>query len=283
MAYLRWPLWLKDHYREIQGNALPTTQLIREKGLNTVCQAANCPNRSECFGNGTATFLIMGSTCTRDCRFCNIQSGAPEPLDHDEIARIVESVGIMGLKYVVITSVTRDDLPMGGAEHFHRLAVELKNRYPEIKLEFLIPDMQGNESAMQMIADSPLDILNHNVETVAELYSQVRPQADFDRSLNVLAFFHARDMITKSGIMTGLGESFEQLKKTMGEIRRVGVSILTIGQYLQPSLRHFPVKKYYTFEEFDVLRDAALQEGFEEVYSGPFVRSSYRAHETKLV
>ncbi len=281
--FLRWPNWLKELYREKRGDIGEMQQLVKAKGLHTVCQEAHCPNIRECFGSGKATFLIMGNKCTRNCRFCNIGSGIPSPLDPNEISHIIESINVMKLNYVVITSVTRDDLEDGGAGFYSELVNAIRDEYPNIGIELLIPDFKGDVRAMAKLVDQPLDVLNHNVETVPHLYSSVRPQANFETSLFVLDYYKKAGFITKSGVMTGLGETIPELLETFSRLVDINVDILTIGQYLQPSLKHFPVQKYYTIEEFDLLREKALALGFKEVFSGPFVRSSFKADETKLV
>ena len=283
MEFLRWPQWLKEYYKNKKGDIHKVSHLIKLKELHTVCQEAHCPNIRECFGSGKATFLIMGNTCTRNCRFCNIDSGIPGPLDFTELDHIIETIRIMKLRYIVVTSVTRDDIADGGASFFSRLAFKIKQEFDNVNVEFLIPDFQGKEKAMEILADAPFEILNHNIETVPELYTDIRPQADFEGSLKVLRFFNKKNFITKSGVMVGLGERKNEIKKTFKKIRDTGTDILTIGQYLQPSLRHYSVKRYYTLKEFNKLRDIALELGFKEVFSGPFVRSSYMAETTNLV
>ncbi|MCD6578254.1 lipoyl synthase [bacterium] len=281
--FLRWPNWLKELYKEKRGDPGEIQKLIKLKDLHTVCQEAHCPNIRECFGSGKATFLIMGNKCTRNCRFCNIGSGTPSPLDISEIDHIIDSIGIMGLNYIVITSVTRDDLHDGGAGFYSDLVLRIRERYPNIGIELLIPDFKGEIGSLEKLVHAPLDILNHNVETVPYLYNAVRPQANFETSLFVLDYYKKSGFITKSGVMVGLGETIQELLETFSRLVRIDTDILTIGQYLQPSLEHYPVKKYYSLEEFDILRDKALDLGFKEVFSGPFVRSSFKADETKLV
>ena len=281
--FLRWPPWLKDLYKEKRGDMSEIQHLIKLKGLHTVCQEAHCPNIRECFGSGKATFLIMGNKCTRNCRFCNIGSGKPSPLDYGEIKHIIESIAIMKLNYVVITSVTRDDLTDGGAGFYRDLVNAIRENYPNIGIELLIPDFQGKIPALKKLVGQPFDVLNHNVETVPHLYSAVRPQADFETSLFVLDFYKKAGFITKSGVMVGLGETIPELLETFSRLVEVNVDILTIGQYLQPSLKHYSVQKYYTIKEFDYLKDEALKMGFKEVFAGPFVRSSFKANETQLV
>jgi lipoic acid synthetase len=256
--------------------------IIGKRGLHTVCQEAACPNQFECFSSHTATFLIMGSRCTRDCRFCNIQSGTALPiLDPGEPARVAEAVMQMKLRYVVITSVTRDDLPDGGASHFAETIFEIRKRGPDVRIEVLIPDFLGDAAALRSVLEAGPDVLNHNVETVPRLYPQVRPQAIYQRSLTLLkAVSEFRPAIpSKSGLMLGLGERFREVRQTLEDLNHNGCRFLTVGQYLQPSRDHLPVQRYVTPEEFDKLRETALAIGFEEVACGPFVRSSYHARE----
>jgi lipoic acid synthetase len=256
--------------------------LIEDGRLHTVCQEAACPNQFECFSNHTATFLIMGDRCTRNCRFCNVEPGAaPAPLDTDEPARVAEAVEQLGLHYVVITSVTRDDLPDGGAGHFAATIREVRKRRPDSMIEVLIPDFMGDAEALRTVLDASPDVLNHNIETVPRLYPQVRPQAVYGRSLALLkAVSRYRPAIPpKSGLMVGLGESHKEIRQTLTDLHQSGCRLLTIGQYLQPTLNHLPVQRYVTPEEFEQLGDMARGMGFEAVASGPFVRSSYHARE----
>lgn len=254
-------------------------RLVGDTKLHTVCSEAHCPNQFECYGKGTATFMIMGERCTRNCRFCAVGHGTIEPLDDNEPERIAAAVAEMGLDYTVLTSVTRDDLPDGGAHHFVKTIAAIRTRCPDTLVEVLIPDLQGDEAALEAICRIHPAVLNHNVETVESLYSQVRPQAIYERSLELLRRVKRNDpdQVTKSGLMVGLGETRDELVKTMGDIRDAGCELLTIGQYLQPSVEQLPVKLYVPPEEFDELRDIGLQLGFKAVASGPHVRSSYRA------
>jgi lipoic acid synthetase len=256
--------------------------LIKKGRLHTVCQEAACPNQFECFSNHTATFLIMGDRCTRNCRFCNVETGTrPAPLDSDEPARVAEAVEQLGLHYVVITSVTRDDLPDGGAGHFAATIHEIRKRRPDSVIEVLIPDFLGDAAALRTVLDAGPDVLNHNIETVARLYPQVRPQAVYRRSLALLEAVsrHRPAIPPKSGLMVGLGETLQEIRQTLTDLRQSGCRFLTIGQYLQPTLDHLPVRRYVTPEEFEELGDVARGMGFEAVASGPFVRSSYHARE----
>ncbi len=256
-------------------------QLMRGKALHTVCEEAQCPNLGECWGKGTATFLMMGDTCTRSCGFCDIQTGRPNPLDWAEPNRIAESVRAMGLQHVVITSVNRDDRPDGGAPLFAMVIRRIRQLQPGCSAEVLIPDFKGSEWALKIVMDAQPEILNHNVETVPRLFKVVQPQDRYQWALDTLG--NAKSMqplvLTKSGIMLGLGETIEEVLQTMADLVNIGVDILTLGQYLQPSKRHLPIARYYTPAEFDELREAGLNMGFKWVESGPLVRSSYRAAE----
>lgn len=252
--------------------------------LYTVCQEAKCPNLWECFSRKTATFLLMGPRCTRNCRFCAVEQGPSRPPDPEEPARVAEAVKGMGLSYVVITSVTRDDLSDGGAGHFASTIEEIRKRMPRALVEVLIPDLQGSPDALRRVLKARPDLLNHNLETVARLYPSVRPGAIYDRSLELLrrAREYEPDIPTKSGLMLGLGESDEEIKKTLDDLLRVGCNTLTLGQYLRPSKDHLPVGRFVHPDEFDGWREFALKMGFSGVASGPFVRSSYHAKELFL-
>ncbi len=272
------PPWLK---RRIPAGASSrkVPDLLRKGGLHTVCEEALCPNQGECFSRGTATFLILGDRCTRDCRFCSVAQGPSGPPDPEEPARVADAVREMGLHYVVITSVTRDDLGDGGAGLFARTIREIRERTPETLIEVLIPDFQGDEHALHTVLDARPDVLNHNLETVPRLYPSVRPEAVYRRSLELLERVEAYDsgIPTKSGLMLGLGESSEEIRRTLRDLRQAGCSLLTLGQYLQPTRRHLPVHRFVHPDEFEEWRRVALDLGFAEVASGPFVRSSYRA------
>ena len=276
---LRKPKWFKQGIRSTpEGKRVRS--LLSSLNLNTVCTEAACPNRSRCYAEGTATFLILGKTCTRNCRFCNIGTGKPEPVDPTEPERVARASKGMGLSHVVITSVTRDDLPDGGARHFAETVRWIRDLLPDASIELLVPDFGGSMESLQMVLDSSPDVLNHNVETVASLYPKVRPEADYDRSLDVLRRSSEEGFVTKSGIMVGLGESAEQIDETIADIADTGADILTIGQYLQPSPKHYPIKRYVPPEEFDLLAARGNDLGIERVVSGPLVRSSFRAGET---
>ena len=277
---LRKPDWLKQRlpsgpeFEKIRG-------MIHKDRLHTVCQEAGCPNIWECFSHHTATFLIMGSRCTRNCRFCAVTEGPLEPPDPEEPARVAKAARKMGLKYVVVTSVTRDDLPDGGAGIFAETIEKIRQEIPDVCVEVLIPDFQGSKGALETVLNAYPDVLNHNIETVPRLYPEVRPQADYRRSLDLVQYAHEYDpaLLTKSGIMLGLGEYQAEISLTLEDMLKAGCRMLTLGQYLQPSKDHLPVKRYIPPEEFDEWRKTALQMGFAEVASGPFVRSSYHARE----
>ena len=275
---LKKPEWLKIRVSDIE-QIEETTNLIRKLSINTVCDSAECPNLGECFGKKTATFMIMGNICTRRCRFCAVTKGDATPLDPLEPERIGQACKEMGLKHVVVTSVTRDDLDDGGAGHFVRVMQEIRKNNPQSTVELLIPDLAGNWEALKMIVDAKPEILNHNIETVPELYETVRPKAIYKRSLQLLkkAKEFNPKLITKSGIMLGLGENEEQVLKVMDDLRSVDCDILTIGQYLQPSTEHIELKEYIRPEIFEAYKQIAEEKGFKYVASGPFVRSSYNA------
>ena len=255
--------------------------LVKKHQLSTVCEEAKCPNMSECWSHGTATIMLMGSVCTRACRFCSVDPGNPKGwLDLEEPQKAAETVEIMKLDYVVLTSVNRDDLPDGGANHYAKAIQCIKSRCPQVKVEALTPDFQGKHGDIQILLDSGVDVFAQNVETVKRLTHPVRDnRASYEQTLNVLQFAkqYRPDVLTKTSLMLGLGETDEEIIETMDNIRSVGVDILTLGQYLQPTKNHLPVQRFVTPETFNLLRDIGLQKGFYEVASGPFVRSSYRA------
>lgn len=280
------PAWLKRSLpRGPEYEAV--RKLISSSKLTTVCQEAKCPNMWECFSKKTATFMILGSRCTRNCRFCNVKCGVPDPINKKEPQKIARAAEELNLKYVVITSVTRDDLPDGGAGHFAETIREIRKRLSgKTKIEVLIPDFQGNFTALKTVMNAEPDVLNHNIETVPSLYKTVRPQAVYQRSLellerakNIQRSRGNRIITVKSGIMTGIGETRNELEKTFMDLQEHGCTILTIGQYLQPSKKHPPVVKYYTPEDFKELKKTAESLGFKKVSSGPFVRSSYQANQ----
>ncbi|MBO2532930.1 lipoic acid synthetase [Planifilum fulgidum] len=281
MKYERKPEWLKvrlttnENFHEIK-------RMMRSKTLHTVCEEARCPNIYECWGmNRTATFMILGDICTRACRFCAVKTGLPTELDWQEPERVAETVEKMGLKHAVVTSVARDDLKDGGAAIFAATIRAIRKRNPLTSVEVLIPDFQGNWDALKTVMDERPDILNHNVETVRRLSDRVRAKAKYDRSLELLrrAKEMQPDIPTKSSIMVGVGETWDEILETMDDLRANRVDILTIGQYLQPTKKHLSIERYYTPEEFALLKEEGLKRGFSHVESGPLVRSSYHAHE----
>jgi lipoic acid synthetase len=275
----RLPSWLKRHLPRGNENFF-THNLLRELRLETVCENARCPNRPECYSRRTATFMILGNVCTRPCGFCSVPRGRPEGLEDDEPERVAEAAHRLGLRHVVITSVTRDDLPDGGAEHFYRCILAVRHR-TGAAVEVLTPDFLGDGAAIDRVLDARPEVYNHNVETVPRLYKKVRGRADYQRSLDLLARVKRRspDTMTKSGLMLGLGETTEELLEVLADLRGVGCDALTLGQYLAPTLKHIPVARYVPPEEFDDLAFLARSLGFAHVASGPFVRSSYHAEE----
>ena len=278
VKHRRHPDWLRVKIPSgVTYNQIRTT--LTENRVSTVCEEAKCPNIAECYGRGTATFLIMGNVCTRKCSYCNIHSGIPEELDRNEPGKIADTVHKLNLSYAVITSVTRDDLPDYGAEHFYNTVTEIRKLRPECKTEILTPEFNGDLKRLERVLDSSPYIFNHNIETVRNLFPHVRPGGSYELSLKVLE--HAGNSLPniKSGIMIGLGETIYQIRKTLHDLRRAGVAILTIGQYLQPKAGLSEVKKYYTIQEFDEIKEEALEIGFSRVFSGPLVRSSYHAEE----
>ena len=273
----RLPDYLK---RNIIDNEKTKTvrRILKTKCLNTVCDGARCPNKNECYEHHTATFLIMGNVCTRNCKYCNISTAKPEPLDKNEPKHIAEAVQELGLKYVVITSVTRDDLPDGGANHFAECIKEIRNLSPDIKIEILTPDFQRKDGALDIIIEAHPDVFNHNIETTRSVFKTARPLGNYDLSLNVLKYIKQNsDIKTKSGLMVGLGESMEDIEQTLIDLKNVECDILTIGQYIQPSKQHLEVVKYYTLEEFEELKQLAQKIGLNKYQIGPLVRSSYNA------
>jgi lipoic acid synthetase len=275
----RLPIWLRrSHTNFIAVHELKTQ--LRELRLHTVCESARCPNMHECFGRGTATFMILGNLCTRGCGFCSVpKSRHPGLLDPEEPANVARMAAAMRLRHVVITSVNRDDLEDGGAQHFARTVTEVRRALPEARVEVLTPDFQGNLSAVAQVLDAGPHIFNHNMETVERLYPRVRPQADYNQSLEVLAFAkrYRPKTLTKSGAMLGLGETHEEIERLMRDLRASDVDVATLGQYLQPTRRNLPVADYVTPEQFESWRDFGLSLGFKMVFSGPLVRSSYMA------
>ncbi|HVO35942.1 MAG TPA: lipoyl synthase [Gemmatimonadales bacterium] len=276
----RKPPWLKvkapggPNYAQVR-------HVMQELKLTTVCEEAHCPNVGECWEHRAATFMILGDVCTRNCAYCAVAHGTPRTLDVDEPRRLAEAVAAMGLKYIVVTSVDRDDLPNGGAEQFADVVKQTRLRLPDTAVELLIPDFKGNEAALRIVVEAKPDILNHNLETVRRLYRLARPGGRYDRALELLARAKTLEsaLPTKSGLMVGLGEEWEELLTAMRDLRGVGVDLLTIGQYLRPSAAHLPVARFYTPDEFADLRRLGLQMGYRHVESGPLVRSSYHAWE----
>lgn len=255
-------------------------KILKTKCLNTVCENARCPNKNECYTKNTATFLIMGNNCTRNCRYCNITCERPEPLDINEPLHIAEAVKDLGLKYSVITSVTRDDIPDGGAEHFANCIYKIRELTPDVKIEILTPDFKGSKDSLDKIIKASPDVFNHNIETVRKVFKTARPQGNYDTSLEVLKYIKENsNLLTKSGLMIGLGETLDDIEETLTDLKNVDCDILTIGQYIQPSKQHLEVKKFYTEDEYENLRNLAQKIGFKHYQIGPLVRSSYRAAE----
>jgi lipoic acid synthetase len=272
------PPWLKQRIPS-GGVFQKVRKLLEEGGLHTVCQQALCPNLGECFSRGTATFLILGDRCTRNCRFCAVAHGPKGPPDPDEPRRVAEAVQQMGLRYVVVTSVTRDDLPDGGAGHFAETIRAIRDRIPAVRIEVLIPDFQGDGEALATVLKAGPHVVNHNVETVPRLYALARPEADYNRSLGLLEKLNdmAPRLLTKTGLMLGLGESPEEVRQVLSDLLQVDCRLLTLGQYLRPSREHLEVARYVPPEEFEDWRRIALEMGFTGVASGPLVRSSFHA------
>ncbi len=279
-ALTRKPAWLK--VRAPGGaNYVEVKRLMRDLELHTVCEEAHCPNVGECWEHRAATFMVLGDVCTRNCAYCAVAHGTPRPYDPDEPVRLADAVAQMGLRHVVITSVDRDDLPNGGAEIFAQCVVEIRRRLPDTSVELLIPDFKGSDAALELVVEVRPDILNHNLETIDRLYRVARPGGRYARALRLLrrAKEMAPDQVTKSGIMCGLGEEWDELMGAMRDVRTQGVEILTLGQYLRPSGGHLPVARYYRPAEFAQLRETGMAMGFRHVEAGPLVRSSYHAWE----
>lgn len=273
---MRKPEWLKIKL----PRGFKTSQvvgLLNQHGLNTICSSGLCPNKGECWGRGTATFMIGGSVCTRNCRFCNVAGGKPEPLNPKELTDIVESVKRLNLKHIVLTSVDRDDLPDYGAAHWCKIIEMLKKECPGVTMEVLIPDFRGREDLIQTIIDLKPEVISHNMETVRRLTPEVRSVATYDTSIGVIRQISGSGVRSKSGIMLGLGETEDEILETMKDLREAGCEVLTIGQYLQPSRKHYPVKEYVTPEKFEEYGRKGREMGFKHVESGPLVRSSYHA------
>lgn len=277
---MRIPPWLRVKLPSTKGFAC-TSSLLRDLDLNTVCQSARCPNTWECFSRSVATFLILGRECTRNCAFCNINPGIQLPPDADEPRRVAEGAARLGLKHIVVTSVTRDDLPDGGAEHFAETIRQVKGKVPGCTVEVLIPDFQGDAAALEIVLAAGPDVLNHNVETVPRLYASIRPQADYAQSLELLRRVagHASRIPAKSGLMVGLGETDEELQAVIRDMHGAGCSMITVGQYMRPSRNHPAVTRYMPPEEFDALAEFGRSIGVAKMFCAPLVRSSYHAAE----
>lgn len=278
----RRPEWLKVKLPTGENFAY-LKNLVSKKKLNTVCEDARCPNMAECWHRKTATFMILGETCTRSCGFCSVKLGKPDALDYDEPRRVAESVKELGLKHAVITSVNRDDQKLGGADIFAMTIKQIRELQPECKVEVLIPDFRGVWEALDVVIEARPDILNHNIETVPRLYHFVRPQADYERTLELLQRGKDAGLITKSGFMVGLGESDEEVLSLMKDLKRVNCDIVTIGQYLRPTKDHLPVQRYVHPDLFRMYKNKGIEMGFKHVESGPLVRSSYHADEQTVV
>ena len=272
----RRPEWLK--VRAPGGETYTQLKtMMRSKQLHTVCEEAHCPNIGECWHHGTATFMILGDTCTRSCGFCAIKTGRPFHTNPDEPREVADAVGKMGITHAVITSVNRDELPDQGSNIWAQTITEVKNLNPDVRVEVLIPDFKGDEICLQRVLDAQPHVLNHNIETVPRLYMTVRPQAKYERSLYVLDYSKKHGFMTKTGIMVGIGEKFDEVIEVMKDLTSISVDIMTIGQYLQPTKEHLPVDRYVTPEEFETYKRIGKELGFRHVESGPLVRSSYRA------
>ena len=278
------PSWIKmqlpvaEEYKKLK-------QLIQKNNLNSVCEEASCPNIGECFSHGIATFMILGDICTRRCPFCDVAHGRPESVNENEPKHLAEAISKLGLKYVVITSVDRDDLRDGGAQHFADCIKMIREQNPSIKIEILVPDFRGRmNKAIDILITQPPDVFNHNLETIPRLYKNVRPGSDYQHSLNLLKDFKGKfpEIPTKSGLMLGLGESYEEIIQVLEDLKKHQVDMVTMGQYLQPTIHHLPVERYLNPDEFESLRQDALKMGFQSVASAPMVRSSYHADKQAL-
>ncbi|MFC1920550.1 lipoyl synthase [Chloroflexota bacterium] len=276
----RLPAWFKQEPGDIK-TVSNVQKLLKELNLHTICENAQCPNARQCLSQRTATFLILGNTCTRHCTFCAVKKGAPAPADASEPHHLLEAAQKLGLKYIVVTSVTRDDLPDGGASHFAEVITCLRNNIEDAVVEVLVPDFLGSAESIKTVVNASPQVINHNVETVPRLYPSVRPEADYNRSVELLSLVKelSPDIVTKSGLMVGLGETREEVIELMNDLREAECDLLTIGQYLQPSERHHPVIRYVTPEEFSEYEDIGRKMGFTDVASAPLVRSSYKAAE----
>lgn len=272
------PEWLKIRLPRGEGFA-QMAQIVKQHSLHTICSSGMCPNKAECWSRKTATFMILGDVCTRGCKFCATKTGRPLPTDNDEPRRVADSIRLMGLKHAVVTSVTRDDLPDGGAAHWASVVRAIREMNPGTTIELLIPDLHAVPEHLDIVIDSKPDILGHNIETVERLTPLVRSRASYDTSLRAISHIAGRGMVAKSGIMVGLGESDDEVLRTLDDLRGAGCCIVTLGQYLRPTMEHWPVAEYVTPEKFDWYRDEALRRGFSYVASAPLVRSSYMAEQ----
>jgi lipoyl synthase len=283
MASRRHPEWLKvkipggKEFSKLKG-------LLKKSKIHTICEEAKCPNIADCFSRNTATFLLLGDTCTRNCTYCNVKSGNPQKFDINEAIKVARAVKQLKLNYVVLTSVTRDDLRDGGSMGFFNTMMEIRKMNPECKIEVLIPDFNGCESDLRKVVYAKPDVFGHNIEVVRRLFPKFRPEGNYERSVKILkvAKLHKPNMLTKSGLMLGLGETNRDIIDTMNDLRDSNVDIMTLGQYLQPSKKHSPIKKYYTPKEFDEFKKIGAELGFQHVESGPLVRSSYHAGDAPL-
>lgn len=273
---LRKPEWLKIKIQNGNDYSLVKEQLETHE-LNTICSSGNCPNKHECWSRGTATIMILGDICTRHCKFCNVTPGRPLPPDENEPVKVANSIRALGLKHCVLTSVDRDDLPDYGANHWARTITEIKNRNPEITMETLIPDFNGNLELVQVVIDAAPNVISHNLETVRRLTPKLRSKAQYDTSLAVLSYIAKSGLVAKSGIMVGVGETDEEVYQTMDDLLAVGCRVMTIGQYLQPTFKHYPVIEYVHPDKFSEYKKVGLEKGFQYLESGPLVRSSYFA------
>jgi lipoic acid synthetase len=276
----RLPDWIKRGIIDTEKTKF-VRKVLKKHNLNTVCDSARCPNKGECYAKNTATFMILGKICSRNCRFCSCESAIPEPVNSEEPFKIAQAVKELALNYAVITSVTRDDLPDGGASYFAETIFEIKKLTPTVKIEVLTPDFQGNKESINKVIQAKPNVFNHNIETVNRLYSTARPQANYERSLEFLAYIKNRapEIYTKSGFMVGLGETYEEITKLLCDLKKHNCDITTIGQYIQPTKKHLKVEKYYTPDEFENLQKIALQSGIKYPVSFPLARSSYKASE----
>ncbi|HLC98020.1 MAG TPA: lipoyl synthase [Candidatus Nanoarchaeia archaeon] len=274
----KFPPWLRVPFSSAP-QFQKTVGVIADLQLNTICEEGACPNKAECFSHGVATFMLLGRTCTRNCKYCNVSPGKPRPIDGSEPLRVAEAVRRLGLSYVVITSVNRDDLPDGGASQFIQTIQEIKRIQPFCNIEILIPDFKGNKKVLENIATLPIEVLSHNIETVQEIFPRIRPQGNYFLSLALLKKMKQSNpfLKTKSGFMLGLGETAEQIERVLADLRNQRCDFVTIGQYLPPTPQHYPLSRYYSPEEFQFWKENALQKGFLHVEAGPLVRSSYRA------